>query len=168
MAHKVDSVELALFERLIDIGKLLEKQSDAVIRKNAGIKYSQYEVLIRLRNAGGELRMADLANKLVSTPSGLTYQLSLLEQQGLAQRVTAPGDDRGVLARITPQGRELLLAISQSVNDMIVDSAIDPLTRGETEELHRLLGLLQLRMRGETTGGTLPDQVPQPKVFDRA
>ncbi|GAA2240820.1 MarR family transcriptional regulator [Herbiconiux moechotypicola] len=160
MADILESVQLALFERLIDVGRLLERRSDKLIREVGGIKFSQYEVLIRLRNAGGELRMTDLANKLVSTPSGLTYQLTLLEKDGLAERGVVEGDDRGVLARITPKGRELLLEISARQSAMILESTIDPLTRDEVDELHRMLGLLQIAMRGEATGGMLPSQVP--------
>jgi DNA-binding MarR family transcriptional regulator len=160
MADILDSIQLALFERLIDVGKLLERRSDRVMRERAGIKFSQYEVLIRLRNAGGELRMTDLANKLVSTPSGLTYQLTLLEKEGLAERDVVRGDDRGVLARITDKGRQLLLDVSTHQSGMILESAIDPLERADVEELHRMLGLLQVQLRGEATGGMLPSQAP--------
>jgi DNA-binding MarR family transcriptional regulator len=160
MADKLDSVQLALFERLVDVGRLLDRRTDGVTRKHGGIKSTQYGILIRLRNAGGELRMADLAEKLVSTPSGLTYQLALLEEKGLAERVGAPGDDRGVLARITNQGRQLLLEVAQAQSDMIIESVANPFSRGEVEELHRMLGILQINLRGEATGGMLPDQAP--------
>ena len=159
MAKSVDSVELAVFERLIDVGKLLERRADRATREHTGIKYTQYEVLIRLRNAGGELRMTELAKKLVSTPSGLTYQLSQLEKAGLAERVIAPGDDRGVLARITENGRALLREVSQAQNDMIVEASIAPLTREQVEQAHRILGALQVHLRGEATGGFLPDDL---------
>jgi len=159
MAEKLDSVQLALFERLIDVGKLLERRADRATRDHTGIKYSQYEVLIRLRNAGGELRMTELANKLVSTPSGLTYQVGQLEKAGLAERVLARDDERGVLARITDAGRALLVEVSQTQNDMIVDAVIEPLDPDDVEALHRVLGQLQLHLRGEVTGGLLPDQV---------
>jgi DNA-binding MarR family transcriptional regulator len=160
MAELVDSIELAVFERLIDVGKLLERRADRATRQHTGIKYTQYEVLIRLRNAGGDLRMTELANKLVSTPSGLTYQVSQLEKAGLVERVIAPGDERGVLARITEHGRTLLREVSQAQNDMIVEASIDPLTREQVEQAHRILGALQLHLRGEETGGLIPADLP--------
>ena len=159
MAELVDSIELAVFERLIDVGKLLERRADRATREHTGIKYTQYEVLIRLRNAGGELRMTELAKKLVSTPSGLTYQLAQLEKARLAERVIAPGDERGVLARITEQGRALLREVSQAQNDMIVEASIAPLTREQVEQAHRILGALQLHLRGEETGGLIPEDL---------
>jgi DNA-binding MarR family transcriptional regulator len=163
MAEKLESIQLALFERLVDVGRLLGRRTDCVTRKHVGIKETQYGILIRLRNEGGELRMADLADKLVSTPSGLTYQLSLLEQKGLAERVVAPDDDRGILARITDQGRQLLLEVAQEQSDMILMSVVKPFSPSEVEELHRMLGILQINLRGEETGGMLPEQAPPPK-----
>lgn len=159
MDRTLDSIELAVFERLIDIGKLLERQANVVAKEHASLKFSQYEVLLRLRNAGGELRMLDLAGLLVSTPSGLTYHLATLEKAGLAERVTAPGDPRGVIARITEQGRQMLLDMSGAQNDMIVGAVVEPLTRQDMEQLHRILGALQINLRGEATGGILPTQV---------
>ncbi len=160
MAEKLESVELALFERLIDVGKLLERRADRATREHTGIKYSQYEVLIRLRNAGGEIRMTELANKLVSTPSALTYQVAQLEKAALVERVTAPGDERGILARITAAGRQMLRDVSQVQNDMIREATITPLDRDQVEAAHRALGALQRHLRGEETGGILPDQAP--------
>ncbi len=159
VAEWVDSVELALFERLLDVGKLIERRADRATKARTGISYAQYEVLIRLRNADGELRMAELANKLVSSPSRLTYQVSQLEKAGLVERAIAPDDERGVLARITDEGRALLLEVSRAQNDMIVDAAIAPLSREDVESAHRILGALQLHLRGEQTGGLLPEHL---------
>ncbi|GGI35317.1 MarR family transcriptional regulator [Cnuibacter physcomitrellae] len=160
MAEKLSPTELALFERLIDVGKLLERRADRATREHTGIKYSQYEVLIRLRNAGGEIRMTELANKLVSTPSALTYQVSQLEKAGLVTRVVAPDDERGVLARITDEGRQMLRDVSQTQNDMIVEATIAPLSRAQVEATYRALGALQIHLRGEETGGMTPDLAP--------
>ncbi|WP_341955478.1 MarR family transcriptional regulator [Microbacterium sp. LWH13-1.2] len=150
------SAQLALFERLIDVGKLLEKRADRATKREVGLKYSQYEVLIRLRNAGGELRMSELGGLLVTSPSGLTYHLSQLEKAGLAERFTAADDERGVVARITPQGRSLLVDAFDAQTDMITDAVVAPLDESTIEDLTRELGRLQVHLRGEATGGALP------------
>ncbi|MFG6402452.1 MULTISPECIES: MarR family winged helix-turn-helix transcriptional regulator [unclassified Microbacterium] len=157
MTAMLTSPELALFERLIDVGKLLEKRADRATRQGVGLKYSQYEVLIRLRNAGGELRMAELANKLVSYPSGLTYHLDQLEKAGLATRATAPDDERGVLAQITDRGRQFLLDAFDSQTEMIEDAVVRPLDSATIEAVSSALGVLQVHLRGEATGGMLPN-----------
>ncbi|MDF2919757.1 MAG: hypothetical protein K0S70_3974 [Microbacterium sp.] len=157
MTAMLTSSELALFERLIDVGKLLEKRADRATRREIGLKYSQYEVLIRLRNAGGELRMTELAGKLVSYPSGLTYHLGQLEAAGLAERVAVPDDDRGVLARITDKGRAFILDAFDAQTRMIEDAVVQPLDAKTIEAMSTALGVLQLHLRGEATGGLLPD-----------
>lgn len=157
MTAMLTSSELALFERLIDVGKLLEKRADRATRREVGLKYSQYEVLIRLRNAGGELRMNELANKLVSYPSGLTYHLAQLEEAGLAERVSVPDDERGVLARITDKGRAFILDAHDAQTRMIEDAVVKPLDNDTIEALTSALGTLQVHLRGEATGGLLPD-----------
>jgi DNA-binding MarR family transcriptional regulator len=163
VAALLDSTQLALLERLLAVGKLVERASDRMLRAEANLTFVQYYLLIRLRNEGGEARMTQLAKYLVSTPSGVTYQVGQLEKRGLATRIAARGDDRGVLARITPAGRELLLSLSQQQNDLIMESVIEPLRPCDVVELHRLLGILQLNLRREpVVEGVLPDQAPLP------
>lgn len=57
------------------------------------------------RSAAGSLRMGDLAEGLLSLPSRVTRQIRRLETQGLVRRGASPDDGRGVLARITDEGR---------------------------------------------------------------
>ena len=157
MTAMLTSSELALFERLIDVGKLLEKRADRATRREIGLKYSQYEVLIRLRNAGGELRMTELASKLVSYPSGLTYHLAQLESAGLAERVAVPSDERGVLARITEKGLAFIREAHDAQTHMIQEAVVAPLDAASIDSLTAALGVLQVHLRGEATGGQLPD-----------
>jgi DNA-binding MarR family transcriptional regulator len=154
------SQELAVFERLIDIGKLLERRANENLRAHAKVKFIGYEVLVRLRNAGGKLRMQDLADQLVSTPSGLTYQMALLEKRGLAIRTDAPDDDRGVVARITLAGRALLRKMYSAQSNMIFGAVVAPLSEEQIDQLHEALGILQASLRGVAMGGILPSDLP--------
>jgi len=157
MAENITATQLETYSRLLDLGHLLERQSDRMLREAAGMTMSQYRALIFLRNSGGEMRMAELANLLVATPSGATYQLTQLEKLGYAERVAARGDDRGVVARITQGGRDAVAAVRASQNDLIWDAVVAPLSAAELGMLHELLGRLQLQLRG----GTLPDMLPE-------
>lgn len=159
-------VELALVIRLLDVGRLLERRLDRMMRAEVGLTLTQYSVLIRLRNAGGQARMTELANLLASTPSGVTYQVTQLERRGLASRVAASDDDRGVVARITPDGSAMLRALRQRRNDLIMESAIHPFEPAETAALHELLGRLQVHLRGEMLDVTMPDDAPPETIVD--
>ncbi|MEA2446520.1 MAG: hypothetical protein QOK47_157 [Actinomycetota bacterium] len=74
-----------------------------------GISFNQFEVLVRLRQAGTVgLRMSDLATQVVLSPSGVTRAVDQLERKGLVERCVFEGDKRGYLATITPEGKAFL------------------------------------------------------------
>lgn len=162
MAEMVTAIQLETYSRLLDLGHLLERRSDRMLRELAGMTMSQYRVLIFLRNSGGEMRMTELANLLVATPSGATYQLAQLEKLGYALRVAASGDDRGVVARITPEGRAAVAAVRPSQNDLIWEAVVAPFTDAEIGVMHDLLGRLQFALRGGTLPDMLPEEAPPP------
>ncbi|MEZ3159593.1 MarR family winged helix-turn-helix transcriptional regulator [Microbacterium sp. BWT-B31] len=162
MARDITSTELAVFERLIDVGRRWERRSDKLLRERQELTFVQYQILITLRNRGGELRMRELAESLVVGPSALTYQLKQLEARHLAVRATAPDDERGVVAQLTVEGLNLIADLFRPQNDLIHDAVVSPLEPGEVETLHYLLGKLQISMRGVATGGLLPGAVPFP------
>ena len=74
-------------------------------------------------------RMGDIAEALMSLPSGVTRQIRRLEKQGLVARGVSPGDGRSVLASITPQGREALGAAMKSYGGAVRTHFLDSLTR---------------------------------------
>ena len=68
----------------------------------------QFQLLARLAAARGQLTMTELANGVVYSRSGLTYQVGLLEKAGLITRAPSPDDERATLVTITDDGRALL------------------------------------------------------------
>jgi DNA-binding MarR family transcriptional regulator len=140
---------------------MLYRKGDAQMRADSDSTGLQYEILIRLRNAGGELRMNELANQLTRTPSGLTYQVRQLEQRGYARRIRAVHDERGVLARITEAGRQFIRDQHDGRAGYIRSQVVEPLTPEELNTLHALLGKLQIRLRGEAVGGMTPELAEQ-------
>jgi len=68
-----------------------------------------FEVLIRLsRSPGNQLRMADLAEQTMLTPSGLTRAIDRLAELGLVERQACPADRRGSYALLTEAGLEMM------------------------------------------------------------
>lgn len=75
------------------------------------LSLADYEILVHLSaQPAGELRMTELAAQTLVSRSGLTRRLDRLVQAGLVTRRTCPTDRRGVLAVLTPSGRERLEA----------------------------------------------------------
>ncbi|HJP65855.1 MAG TPA: MarR family transcriptional regulator, partial [Actinomycetota bacterium] len=67
-----------------------------------------YDVLLRLARAPEGLRMSDLAERVMLSPSGLTRMVDRLVANGLVDRGRADGDARVMLVRSTDRGRQVL------------------------------------------------------------
>ncbi|EJZ09233.1 MarR family transcriptional regulator [Mycolicibacterium vaccae ATCC 25954] len=77
----------------------------------------------------GAARMGDVAEALMSLPSRVTRQIHRLEVQGLVSRGASPDDGRGVLASITPEGRESLSGAMKTYGAAVRMHFLDRLSR---------------------------------------
>jgi DNA-binding MarR family transcriptional regulator len=75
----------------------------------AGMTLPQFRVLARLNER--DYRAAELAQALEVGCPTLTATADVLVRRGLVERLTVPGDRRGVLLRLTPAGRALYRAL---------------------------------------------------------
>jgi DNA-binding MarR family transcriptional regulator len=79
-----------------------ELQTDLVSK--TGLDLNDFDVISQLAEAGGELRMTELAARAFSSRSGLTRRVDRLVEEGLVGRTTAGGDARGVVVGLTDAG----------------------------------------------------------------
>lgn len=87
--------------RLLD---RLEKR----LKQQLGLTLSEYNMLLLLSEApDGQMRMGQLADAIVFSPSRLTYQVKVLSERGLVKRVKCPEDGRAWQAELTPEGRTM-------------------------------------------------------------
>lgn len=100
--------EMRAWQAFLAAAALLDRRLDQQLKEDAGLSHPQYEILVRLAAAGGELRMTDLAGALYTSKSGLSYQITQLEKAGLVRRASSAADVRGVVAMLTDAGRQRL------------------------------------------------------------
>jgi DNA-binding MarR family transcriptional regulator len=81
---------------------------DAELHAELGTSLGDHEVLIMLSEHDGSMRMADLAEMVTLSRSGLTRRIDHLARVGLVERRKCESDGRGVLAVLTDAGREQL------------------------------------------------------------
>jgi DNA-binding MarR family transcriptional regulator len=86
-------------------GRLLARL-DREMRRCHGCSQADYEVLLALSEHDGALRMSDLAERVMLSPSGLTRRVDRLVRRGLVSRRACPSDGRGSLAGLTEAGWE--------------------------------------------------------------
>lgn len=71
-----------------------------------GVSLPEYELLSMLSESPmGQLRMSALAALIVQSRSRVTHTAARLERRGWVVRTPAPDDGRGVLLRLTDDGR---------------------------------------------------------------
>lgn len=100
----------AFFETSALISDRMEKRLHAT----TGLKLSDYNLLLLLFEAEGQqLRMGELAEKMVFSPSRLSYQVKALTNRGLITRTTDENDKRVTTAALTDEGRETFTAASR-------------------------------------------------------
>jgi DNA-binding MarR family transcriptional regulator len=128
---------------LTEAVSLLQYQGERQLRAEGSISSLQFQVLARLAGADGPLTMTQLADGVVYSRSGLTYQAGLLEKAGLITRGPSPHDDRATLVTITDSGLALLRRVMPGHIQVTRRLLLDPLT---DEDLHHL-GDIMTRVR---------------------
>src|ERR1051325_1426402 len=104
--------QLDAYFSLIEVSSLLRHAIEQQLRDAGDLSYVQFQLLARLGDApDGSHRMTDLADGVVYSRSGLTYQAGLLEKAGLVTRAPSPDDERGVTVTITDAGRARLARV---------------------------------------------------------
>jgi len=111
----LSQAELRAWQALLHAHHDVVEKLDAELRAEHGLSFSDYDVLLRLGRASGHrLRMTELAEKVMLSPSGLTRAVDRLVDEGLVQRARFPGDGRVTLARLTDKGRHALLRAART------------------------------------------------------
>src|ERR1700712_166929 len=145
----LDSVQLGAYFALMEVAGLLRHAVEQQLREDGDLSYVQFQLLARLGldSPTGSRRMTDLADGVVYSRSGLTYQAGLLEQAGLGQRAPSPDDERSVLVTITDPGRDRLAQVLPGHVDVLRELFLKPLSRADVDALAALLTPVRDHMR---------------------
>jgi DNA-binding MarR family transcriptional regulator len=140
--------EMRAWKAFLAASALLGRRLDQQLKDDSGLSHPQYEILVRLAAApAGELRMTELADGLINSKSGLTYQVTQLEKAGLVRRRSCPSDVRGVFAVLTDLGREQLEQAAPGHVATVRRHLIDVLTPEQIRSLADGLGEVTRRLR---------------------
>lgn len=77
-------------------------------QSGCGLDLREYDLLVHIAEAEAGLRLRDLAERALISRSNVTRRIERLAQRGLVQRLPDPEDGRGVIAQLTPAGRQAL------------------------------------------------------------
>jgi DNA-binding MarR family transcriptional regulator len=153
----LDPVELEAYFALIEVVGLLRHAVEQQLREAGDLSYVQFQLLARLGSSpAGSYRMTDLADGVVYSRSGLTYQARLLEKAGLVTRTPSPDDERSVTVTITDAGRALLAKVLPGHAEVISHLLFQPLSRNEAKALAALLTPVRDHMRSTPPRSAAP------------
>jgi DNA-binding MarR family transcriptional regulator len=140
--------QLGAYLAFTEVGSLLRPAVEKQLRDVGGLSYVQFQLLARLGDVpDGHQRMTDLADGVVYSRSGLTYQAQLLEQRGLITRSPSPDDERSTVVALTDAGREVLAAVFPGHIATVHGLLFAPLEDSDAEHLARILGRVTEHLR---------------------
>ncbi|WP_374772516.1 MarR family transcriptional regulator [Streptomyces sp. NBC_01310] len=146
----LDDREMRAWSGFLAASALVNRRLDQQLKDDSGLSHPQYEILVRLAAAPGrELRMTELANGLINSKSGLTYQITQMEKAGLVRRHSCPSDVRGVFAALTDAGAAKLEEAAPGHVATVREVLVDVLTPGQLDALADGLGEVGRRLRGQ-------------------
>jgi DNA-binding MarR family transcriptional regulator len=148
MAAGISAEEFRAYSALIAGSTLLQRAVDTNLREQADLTQVQFEILMNLANAGDAgIRMAQLADALIVSRSGLSYQVAQLESRGWITRERSADDERGVVARITPAGERMRQRVFAGHIDIVRSAFLDAVEPGELATLTAVLERIAGRLR---------------------
>lgn len=147
-AAPLEPAELGAFFVLMEVNSLLGHAVEQQLRAEGDLTSVQFSILMRLLGApGGQLRMTDLADSLVHSRSGLTYQAGLLEKAGLVTRAPSAEDERGTTVAITGAGRERVASVLPGHVEVVRRMLFDALVGDDLATLTGVLTRVRDQMR---------------------
>ncbi len=109
---------------------------EARLKKATGTSLADYNILLTLHEAEGhQLRMGELADRVVYSPSRLTYLVSRLEKIGAVRKIPSDTDGRGFVASLTESGIALTEEVTAIHQDTVRELLLDELTDAEIDRI---------------------------------
>lgn len=138
-------VELDAWIHFLRAHAAVTRQFNHELLEMHGLTLNDFDVLAQLsRGPEHGLKRAELAERVLLTPSGITRLLDGLERVGYVERGECSTDARVTYAVLTEEGREKLRAASKTHLASVRALFSERFTKGELGQLAELLERLPL------------------------
>jgi DNA-binding MarR family transcriptional regulator len=152
----LDAAQLEAYFAVMEAVSLLQHRVQQQLHAEGDLSYVQFQLLARLAAARGQLTMTELADGVVYSRSGLTYQAGLLEKAGLITRGPSPDDDRATLVTITGPGLALVGRVLPGHVEVVRRMLFDPLTGDDVGHLGDIMARVRDHMRAQPPRSAAP------------
>jgi DNA-binding MarR family transcriptional regulator len=121
--------------------ELVTSSIDAALVERCGLSLTQFDVLESV--VDGPLRMNEVADRALLSPSGLTRVVdALISDRHLVQRLRHDADRRGVLLAILPAGLDLVARARPVLDELLAEKFTGQLRASHLLALDQITGLL--------------------------
>jgi DNA-binding MarR family transcriptional regulator len=131
---------------------LLWDRLDDDLRRAFNLSLAEYEILVRLSENEGSLRMAQLADAMAHSRSRVTHTITRMERAGLVVRRNSCDDGRGVVASLTEAGMEVLRTSAPTHVGGVRDNLVDLAAPADFEALGRVMNAVADHLIGDQPG----------------
>jgi DNA-binding MarR family transcriptional regulator len=137
--------------RLIRAHEKVVRKVEAAVKAKGLPPIAWYDVLLELSREGGrKLRPVELEKELLVAQYNLSRLLDRMEAAGLIERIACPGDGRGQMIQLTPEGRAMQKRVWPAYRDAVEETLAPDLAEKELEQLAKLLGAIGGGLRPDT------------------
>ena len=148
MTEPLSDTQQAAWRAFIESSWALHTRLEDDLRATTGLSMADYHVMVVLSEAPGHrIRMGELANRLVFSPSRCTYQITSMTKRGLVRKQSCSDDGRGQEAVLTDAGLAALTAAAPLHLATVRETFIDDLDDAELATITRVFGRLGPRLR---------------------
>lgn len=143
VATRLSDAELRAWQGLLHAHRQVVRRLDAELREHHGLALAEYDALLRLARAPDRsLRMSELADRVMISPSGMTRLVDRLAAEGLVRRRADTDDGRVALVSLTEEGRRRLVRAARTHLRGIREHFTGRLTQRQLHDIALLLETL--------------------------
>ena len=147
---------LEAYFALSEATSLLQHKIEQHLRSEGDLSTVQFQILMSLAFGKGAATMTQLADGVVYSRSGLSYQAGLLEKRGLIERVRSTDDERSTLVTITDEGRAVIDRVLPGHIAVVRGLLLDLLSDDDVERLGAIMTRVRDRIRAEPPRSAAP------------
>lgn len=144
MTRRVSDAEMAAWRAFLEAHAHISRVLEDELRAEKDLPLAWYDVLVQLHEAGGSLRMSELADRLLLSRSATTRFAERLETAGLVTRHIIASDRRGRQIVLTDAGRQRLRDAAPVHLRGVVEHFAQHLQDGDAEAITTILRRMAL------------------------
>ncbi len=105
---KISTAQMGAWRSFLELHARVIRVLETELHRAEGLPLSWYDVLVQLNEAGGRMRMGELADRILISRSATTRFVERLEKAGLIVREACATDRRGTFVVLTDNGKGVL------------------------------------------------------------